>query len=206
MLRRVLSYLAVALIAMVLTTIFHPLRFITSIAQGQESCQTFKETGKTLCGRFLQYWQQNGGLAQQGFPLTNEFKEVSDLNGLEYTVQYFERAVFEKHPENKAPYDVLLSQLGTFQFEAKYGGVDPAPGPNPATPTPDTSLEPPRISLEDFKALYDDPAKRPFIIDARDDFFYQEGHIKGAISFPLADVDDRASELPKDKLIVAYCQ
>ena len=37
-----------------------------------------------------------------------------------YTVQYFERAVMEMHPENKAPFDVLLSQLGTFQYKAKY--------------------------------------------------------------------------------------
>jgi hypothetical protein len=36
-------------------------------------------------------------------------------------VQYFERAVMEYHPENKVPYDVLLSQLGTFQYKAKYG-------------------------------------------------------------------------------------
>jgi hypothetical protein len=36
-------------------------------------------------------------------------------------VQYFERAVFEYHPENAAPYDVLLSQLGTFRYRDKYG-------------------------------------------------------------------------------------
>jgi hypothetical protein len=30
--------------------------------------------------------------------------------------------VFEWHPENAPPYDVLLSQLGTFQYKLKYGG------------------------------------------------------------------------------------
>jgi C-terminal peptidase prc len=35
-------------------------------------------------------------------------------------VQYFERAVFEYHPENQAPYDVLLSQLGTTRYKALY--------------------------------------------------------------------------------------
>jgi branched-chain amino acid transport system substrate-binding protein len=34
-------------------------------------------------------------------------------------VQYFERAVFELHPENQAPNDVLLSQLGTFRLKQK---------------------------------------------------------------------------------------
>lgn len=87
---------------------------------GSGGCQTFPQTGYTVCGRFLAYWQGHGGLAQQGYPLSNEFTEVSDLNGKPYVVQYFERAVFELHPENKPPYDVLLSQLGTFRAKAKY--------------------------------------------------------------------------------------
>ncbi|MEA2576037.1 MAG: hypothetical protein QOH93_3335 [Chloroflexia bacterium] len=80
----------------------------------------FKETGKRLGGRFLEYWQKNGGLAQQGYPISDEFTEKSDLDGKEYRVQYFERAVFEMHPEKQRPYDVLLSQLGTFRWRAKY--------------------------------------------------------------------------------------
>ncbi|HEX9988004.1 MAG TPA: PQQ-dependent sugar dehydrogenase [Chloroflexia bacterium] len=82
----------------------------------------FPETGKRVGGKFLEYWQKNGGLAQQGYPISEEFTEVSDLNGKPYTVQYFERAVFEMHPENQPPFDVLLSQLGTFQYRQKYGG------------------------------------------------------------------------------------
>jgi hypothetical protein len=82
----------------------------------------FPETGKRLGGKFLTYWREHGGLPQQGFPISDEFTEVSDLNGKTYTVQYFERAVFEDHPENQPPYDVLLSQLGTFQHRAKHGG------------------------------------------------------------------------------------
>ena len=58
--------------------------------------------------------------AAQGKRLA-EFMEKSELNGQTYLVQYFERAVFEYHPENQPPYDVLLSQLGTFQYREKYG-------------------------------------------------------------------------------------
>ncbi|HET9495790.1 MAG TPA: hypothetical protein VFR15_16315, partial [Chloroflexia bacterium] len=86
-----------------------------------EGSVLFAETGKRVGGKFLEYWQQNGGLAQQGYPISDEFMEKSDLNGQTYTVQYFERAVFEYHPENQLPYDVLLSQLGTFQYREKYG-------------------------------------------------------------------------------------
>jgi plastocyanin len=77
----------------------------------------FKETGKRVGGKFLEYWNKNGGLAQQGFPISEEFQEKNDLDGKTYRVQYFERAVFEMHPENKPPYDVLLSQLGKFRYD-----------------------------------------------------------------------------------------
>jgi hypothetical protein len=90
--------------------------------------QYFPQTGHRVGGAFLSYWQQHGGLAQQGYPLSDEFQERSALDGKPYTVQYFERAVFEYHPENHAPYDVLLSQLGTFRYRTRPGG---APGGYP---------------------------------------------------------------------------
>jgi hypothetical protein len=96
---------------------------------------TFPETGKTLGGRFRQYWVANGGLAQQGYPISEEFTEVSALDGKTYRVQYFERAVFELHPENRPPNDVLLSQLGTFRYRAKYpNGAPLAQGVPAASP------------------------------------------------------------------------
>jgi hypothetical protein len=33
-------------------------------------------------------------------------------DGKRYAVEYFERARFEYHPENAAPYDMLLGQFG----------------------------------------------------------------------------------------------
>lgn len=95
-----------------------------------ESPRKFAETGKSVGGKFLTYWNTHGGLAQQGLPISEEFDEKSDLNGQTYRVQYFERAVFEYHPENKPPYDVLLSQLGTFRYRAKYGAAGGTVAPN----------------------------------------------------------------------------
>ena len=71
----------------------------------------FPETGHNVDARFLSYWQFNGGLEQFGFPLTEPFEQQLE-DGNTYTVQYFERARFEWHPENAAPYDVLLGQFG----------------------------------------------------------------------------------------------
>jgi hypothetical protein len=88
---------------------FHPLdKAITA----KEGARFFAETGHNLSGTFRTYWEANGGLAIYGLPISEEIKEVSAIDGKTYTVQYFERARFELHPENKAPYDVLLGQLG----------------------------------------------------------------------------------------------
>src|SRR6266496_2619110 len=91
-----------------------------SSAQSDNTCRTFSETGKMICGKFLAFWQKNGALSIFGYPISNPFQERNVLDSKEYQVQYFERAVFELHSENQPPYDVLLSQLGTFRFNSKY--------------------------------------------------------------------------------------
>jgi len=72
----------------------------------------FPQVGHTLRGLFLDYWESYGGLDQFGYPLTEQFIEVSATDGKPYVVQYFERARFEDHPENAAPNNVLLGLLG----------------------------------------------------------------------------------------------
>ena len=104
-------------------------------AAADDECATFAETGKTVCGRFLQYWREHGGLAQQGFPLSDAFTETSAVDSRAYLVQYFERAVFEYHPDNAPPYDVLLSLLGRERYLAKYPS---GPGGGTAAPPPST--------------------------------------------------------------------
>ncbi len=99
----------------------------------------FPETGKRIGGKFLEYWKAHGGLMQQGYPISDEFQERNDADGKVCRVQYFERAVFELHPENKSPDDVLLSQLGSFWLRHKYPGGDPS-SVTP-TPTPDAWAE-----------------------------------------------------------------
>ena len=138
-----LVYAGLVLATTIATTVFQPLSYLGAWAAPpqQAGCQTFRETGKTVCGRFLQYWLQNGDLPQQGYPISNEFREKSDLDGKEYTVQYFERAVFEMHPENPQPYDVLLSQLGTFRFREKYPNGEPGAAPPPPTPIPGVGVK-----------------------------------------------------------------
>jgi peptide/nickel transport system substrate-binding protein len=93
----------------------------------------FPETRHTLAGTFLDTWNRYGGLQQFGFPISERFQEQSPDDGKPYTVQYFERARFELHPDKPAPYDVELGLLGTQQYRLQaIAGDDlpiaPAPG------------------------------------------------------------------------------
>ena len=72
----------------------------------------FTQTGHNLGNAFREYWHAQGGLLRFGYPLTEEFVERSPDDGRDYTVQYFERARFEWHPENAPPFNVLLGRLG----------------------------------------------------------------------------------------------
>ncbi|MGH2353936.1 MAG: hypothetical protein ACRDJN_20215, partial [Chloroflexota bacterium] len=73
------------------------------------------ETGHNVYGGFLTYFTTNGGLEAFGYPITEEFQEPNqDGTGRDYTVQYFQRARFEYHPEFAGtPYEVQLGLLGS---------------------------------------------------------------------------------------------
>ena len=77
----------------------------------------FPETGHTLNSGFLDYWETHGGLTVFGYPLTEEFLQMSRSDGDDgpepRSTQYTERQRFEWHPENAGtPYEVLLGRLG----------------------------------------------------------------------------------------------
>ena len=91
-------------------------------------------TGFCSSPLFLDYWSKNGGLRQQGWPISPIFYEVSPTNGKPYYVQYFERARFEYHPENPREYVVLLGLTGREQFLAKYPNGIPLASILQATP------------------------------------------------------------------------
>jgi hypothetical protein len=71
----------------------------------------FPETGHNIAGDFKAYWEQHGGLAQFGYPLTDPVTETLE-DGRQYTVQWFERARFEVHPELGPTNNILLGQFG----------------------------------------------------------------------------------------------
>lgn len=107
------------------------------MAGAAEECATFEATGQAVCGAFLDYWRDHGGLAQQGYPLSAAFNERSTIDGRYYRVQYFERAVFEWHPDQPAGRQVLLSQLGRETLRVRYPQGVPASAAMPYLPGTD---------------------------------------------------------------------
>src|ERR687886_720405 len=66
--------------------------------------QFFPETEHGLSGPFYDFWRKHGGLPIFGYPISEPLQEVSAADGKMYTVQYFERARFELHPEDMEPF------------------------------------------------------------------------------------------------------
>ena len=47
---------------------------------------------------------------------------------------------------------------------------------------------------------------KEFLLDVREEYEYQEGHIKGAVNLPLREILSQKDSLPKDKDIYVYCR
>lgn len=44
-----------------------------------------------------------------------------------------------------------------------------------------------------------------FIIDAREAWEFEEGHIKGAVNIPFSEFRNRLDEIPKDEPVYVHC-
>jgi hypothetical protein len=106
----------------------------------QPGCLYYAQTGHSICGSILKAYRASGlefdgkkgkseaeSLSLFGLPLSEP--QVEDTSNGKFTVQWFERARFEVHPENAPPYDVLLGLLGNET-------ASPASPPPPAPPGP----------------------------------------------------------------------
>ncbi|MBI3943171.1 MAG: hypothetical protein HY326_09180 [Chloroflexi bacterium] len=60
-----------------------------------------------------------------------------------------------------------------------------------------------RISIEDAAKKLGQP--NVLFIDARTAQEYQKGHIKGAISIPEGEAQNRLNQIPRDKDLIIYC-
>ena len=68
------------------------------------------------------------------------------------------------------------------------------------TPPPDNAR---RITAEELHKLWE--ANNVVIIDTRPEAAYKQEHIKGSISVPAGTLTAKFDQLPKGKMIAAYC-
>jgi rhodanese-related sulfurtransferase/predicted transcriptional regulator len=61
-----------------------------------------------------------------------------------------------------------------------------------------------RITPEELRARL--ASEDVVLVDVRPSDEYAAGHIEGAVSIPIDELDERLKELPKDREIVAYCR
>jgi len=60
-----------------------------------------------------------------------------------------------------------------------------------------------RVTTKELEAMLKDGTA--IVVDVRSKAMYDAGHIRGAKLVPVTEIDKRADELPKDKMIVTYC-
>lgn len=84
-------------------------------AQAQEAARCFPETGYCINGRIREFWEQHGGIAVFGLPISPLHDYHAD--GQTIQAQWFERTRLELHPQNERPFDVLLGRLGADVLE-----------------------------------------------------------------------------------------
>lgn len=84
-----------------------------STATAATNIEYFPQTGFTLSGKFLDYWNAHGGLPVFGYPITSARLERDPSTGEIFLSQWFERNRFEYHPELAGtPYEVEMGLLG----------------------------------------------------------------------------------------------
>lgn len=119
-----------------------------------------------------------------------------------------------------APASAVTPSAGTVQPDSAPRALPPTPLPQPAARPPvlpsdlagaaSTSMasggpsDVATLTVQELKALLDGPDKPP-VFDARAKVSYDAGHLPGAVSLSLDELDARLAEVPRNRLSVFYC-
>lgn len=107
--------------------VFASVQFASARPATAPQCFTVPGISDCIDGRIKEFWNANGGLPVFGYPITAQRPEVNTDTKQTYQTQRFERNRFELHPENQAPYDVLLGRLGAEGLTALGRGFEGVP-------------------------------------------------------------------------------
>jgi rhodanese-related sulfurtransferase len=107
----------------------------------------------------------------------------------------------------EAGFILLTACVLGFSYTATFKkGIFAESNLNSPARAPASANQLPMINLAEATGLFD--AGQTVFIDARHEFDYKLGHIKGAVNIPLKDYEayrDSLAAYSKDKSMVAYC-
>jgi len=110
---------------------------------------------------------------------------------------------------NKRPlYPIILIAVGVLILLGAVASLVLLSGPDdaPAASNPNQDIPFPqigRVNLSTAKGAFDDGAA--VFVDVRDQVYYEDGHIPGARSMPLNQLESRLAELDAADWIILYC-
>lgn len=113
-----------------------------------------------------------------------------------------------KKTRSNSPWPMVIVGLGLVMLAGSMALLLKPAAPPPAAPATghsveDTFPEIARINLEEAKTAFDSGAA--VFLDVRDPSAYAESHVPGAVSIPLAELDERWNELDRSAWIITYC-
>ena len=96
---------------------------------------------------------------------------------------------------------IVLAALASLSSIGSLAAIDD--GGSKAVVAQANSDEVPRITPDQVRELLKNG--KAVLVDVRGEAAYKAGHIKGALLIPAAEIGERGKELPRDKMIAAYC-
>lgn len=98
---------------------------------------------------------------------------------------------------------LLALVVGVVLIAAILAACAPAPQVEPESPDVAAPQEVERVTLEESKAALD--GNSALFLDVRSQSSYAAGHIPGALSIPLGELEARMAELDPGQWIITYC-
>ena len=99
----------------------------TPMNAAETDAQFFEQTGHLVRNPFLAFWQEHGGLATFGYPISTMFQQDGRAT------QYFERAVLQAFPEQEREYAVQLMLVGRLLAADRQSEPAFKPEPRPSS-------------------------------------------------------------------------
>jgi hypothetical protein len=105
----------------------------------------------------------------------------------------------------------LAAVLAVAAVPAFAAPQDPKPAPRLMPPAASPAAPPAGSTQETARRISAAEARQALatgkavLVDVRSKEAYDASHAQGALSVPLSDLESRAGELPKNKLVITYC-